>query len=172
KINVSGWCAGSGGTQEVIEPATGNQLGSLGLASADDVYQATDAAARAQRDWAATPPAERARVLRRAGELWLQHRAEIEDWIVREAGSIPAKATLETDMAAGICHEAAALPTHPQGEVLASAEPRWSFARRRPAGVVSVIAPFNFPLILSIRSVAPALALGNAVVLKPDPRTA
>jgi len=172
KINLSGWCAGSGGTQDVIEPATGNQLGSLGVASADDVYQATDAAARAQRDWAATPPAERARVLRRAGELWLQHRAEIEDWIVREAGSIPAKATLETDMAAGICHEAAALPTHPQGEVLASAEPRWSFARRRPAGVVSVIAPFNFPLILSIRSVAPALALGNAVVLKPDPRTA
>ena len=44
--------------------------------------------------------------------------------------------------------------------------------RRRPAGVVSVIAPFNFPLILSIRSIAPALALGNAVVFKPDPRTA
>src|SRR5437588_18062 len=45
-------------------------------------------------------------------------------------------------------------------------------ARRRPVGVVGVIAPFNFPLILGIRSVAPALALGNAVVFKPDPRTA
>src|SRR5699024_12152927 len=111
-------------------------------------------------------------LLRRAGELWMQHRAEIKDWIVREAGSVPAKAALETDTASGICYEASALPTHPQGEVLASAESRWSFARRRPAGVVSVIAPFNFPLILSIRSVAPALALGNAVVLKPDPRTA
>jgi benzaldehyde dehydrogenase (NAD) len=56
--------------------------------------------------------------------------------------------------------------------MLRSAQPRLSFARRRPVGVVGVIAPFNFPLTLSIRSVAPALALGNAVVLKPDPRTA
>ncbi|MEZ0089027.1 benzaldehyde dehydrogenase (NAD) [Streptacidiphilus sp. EB129] len=55
--------------------------------------------------------------------------------------------------------------------MLPSNEPRWSFARRLPAGVVAVIAPFNFPLILAIRSVAPALALGNAVLLKPDPRT-
>lgn len=172
RINLAGWRAGRGGTQSVIEPATGDELGNVGLASAGDVYEAAGTAAAAQRDWAATPPVERARVLRRAADLWTEHRAEIEDWIVRESGSVPAKAALETDMAAGICHEAAALPTHPQGEVLASAEPRWSFARRRPAGVVSVIAPFNFPLILSIRSVAPALALGNAVLLKPDPRTA
>jgi hypothetical protein len=71
---------------------------------------------------------------------------------------------------------------HPAGHVLPSAEPRWRLARRRPVGVVTVIAPFSFPLILSIRSVAPALdpiggaegtrALGNAVLLKPDPRTA
>src|SRR5690606_27965182 len=82
-------------------------------------------------------------------------------------------AGLETHTAAQECHEAAALPTHPQGEVLATGDDaRWSLARRRPAGVVSVISPFNFPLILSIRSVAPALALGNAVLLKPDPCTA
>lgn len=55
--------------------------------------------------------------------------------------------------------------------MLPSNEARWSFARRKPVGVVSVIAPFNFPLILSIRAVAPALATGNAVLLKPDPRT-
>jgi benzaldehyde dehydrogenase (NAD) len=56
--------------------------------------------------------------------------------------------------------------------VLPSAEPRLSLARRVPAGVVGVIAPFNVPLVLAIRSVAPALALGNAVLLKPDLRTA
>jgi benzaldehyde dehydrogenase (NAD) len=56
--------------------------------------------------------------------------------------------------------------------LLRSHEPRLSLSRRVPVGVVGVIAPFNFPLILSIRAVAPALALGNAVVLKPDPRTA
>lgn len=171
-INLSGWRAGGAGSRPVTEPATGNQLGSLGLADADDVRRAATAAADAQREWAARPPSERAAVLRRAGDLWTEHRAEIEDWIVREAGSVPAKAAVETETAAGVCYESAGLPTHPHGEVLTSEEPRWSFARRRPAGVVSVIAPFNFPLILSIRSVAPALALGNAVLLKPDPRTA
>ncbi|MGH3636308.1 MAG: aldehyde dehydrogenase family protein, partial [Mycobacterium sp.] len=172
KIYLSGWRAGGGGVQPVIEPATGGQLGSIGVADAHDVHRAAGAAAAAQRAWAATTPAERATVLRRAGDLCISHRAEIEDWLVRESGSIPAKAAVEADAAAGICYESAALPTHPHGEVLASNEPRWSFARRRPVGVVSVIAPFNFPLILSIRSVAPALALGNAVLLKPDPRTA
>ena len=107
----------------------------------------------------------------KAGSLWEEHAGEVQSWIIRESGSIPAKAGLETVIAAQECFEAAALPSHPSGDVLPSNEPRWSLARRRPAGVVSVIAPFNFPLILSIRSVAPALALGNAVLLKPDPRT-
>ncbi|MDQ1131018.1 benzaldehyde dehydrogenase [Microbacterium sp. SORGH_AS_0888] len=156
----------------VIAPATGQHLGDVALATAEDAQRAGASASLAQRDWAARPPAERAAVLRRAGDLWTQHAAEIESWIVREAGSIPPKAALEVSIAAAECYEAAALPTHPAGDVLPSSEQRWSFARRRPAGVVSVIAPFNFPLILSIRSVAPALALGNAVLLKPDPRTA
>jgi benzaldehyde dehydrogenase (NAD) len=59
----------------------------------------------------------------------------------------------------------------PYGEVLRSAQPRLSLSRRFPAGVVAVIAPFNAPIVLSIRAVAPALALGNAVLLKPDSRT-
>ena len=75
-------------------------------------------------------------------------------------------------VAAEECYEAAALPGAPYGELLPSEQPRLSMARRVPAGVVGVISPFNVPLILGIRSVAPALALGNAVLLKPDPRTA
>lgn len=171
KIYSDGWRTG-GAVQDVIEPATGKRLGEIGTATPDDVRQAAVRAAEAQADWAATPPEERAAVLRRAGDLWEQHKSEIDDWIVRESGGIPAKAALETHIAAQECFEAAALPSHPAGDVLTSNENRWSFARRRPSGVVSVIAPFNFPLILSIRSVAPALALGNAVLLKPDPRTA
>ncbi|MFP3459991.1 aldehyde dehydrogenase family protein [Arthrobacter globiformis] len=172
KIFVNGWTAGGGGVQDVLEPATGNVLGRVGVASAADVAAAAMSAAAAQVDWAKTKPEERAAVLRRAGDLWELHAAEIHEWIVREGGGIPAKAALETHIAANECWEAAALPSHPHGEVLTSNEDRWSFARRRPAGVVSVIAPYNFPLILSIRSVGPALALGNAVLLKPDPRTA
>ncbi len=165
------WRAGSGGTIEVTEPATGAVLGRVGAATPGDVRAAATRALAAQRGWAATNPLERAAVLRRAGALWEQHAAQVQEWIVRESGAVAAKAQLETHVAAQECYEASALPTHPAGSVLPSEQDRWSFARRRPAGVVSVIAPFNFPLILSIRAVAPALALGNAVLLKPDPRT-
>jgi benzaldehyde dehydrogenase (NAD) len=156
----------------VIEPATGKELARMGRAHVDDVARAATRAAEAQREWATQPYDQRARVLRRAGDLFETHAEEIGQWIIREAGSIPPKAGLETHIAAEECFEAAALASHPNGEILRSAQPRLSFARRVPAGVVGVIAPFNFPLILSIRSVAPALALGNAVILKPDPRTA
>ncbi|MDZ4091290.1 MAG: benzaldehyde dehydrogenase [Arthrobacter sp.] len=172
KIHLNGWRPGGGGTADAVEPATGATLGSYGLASVDDVREAATTAAAAQKDWAKLNPEDRAAVLRRAGMLWEEHAAEIQDWIVRESGGIPPKAGLETHIAANECYDASALPSLPAGDVLTSNENRWSFARRRPVGVVSVIAPFNFPLILSIRAVAPALALGNAVLLKPDPRTA
>jgi len=172
KIFINGWVKGSGGSRDVVSPSTGEKLGSIGVASVQDVEKASKAAAEAQIGWAATKPEERAAVLRRAGELWEQHAAEVHEWLIKEAGSIPPKAGLETHIAANECFEASALPTHPMGNVLPSNEERWSFSRRRPSGVVTVIAPFNFPLILSIRSVAPAIALGNAVLFKPDPRTA
>jgi benzaldehyde dehydrogenase (NAD) len=166
------WSAGRGGTRDSVEPATGKALGTIGLASAEDVADAAEAASRAQGAWAAAPFHERAGVLRRAGDLLHAKAAEIEDWLVREAGSIRPKAAFEIAVSAAECYEASALPSHPYGELLATADPRLSMARRRPVGVVGVIAPFNVPLILSMRSVAPALALGNAVVLKPDHRTA
>ncbi len=168
---ADGWVAGSAGTFETIEPATGEAIGSVGQASVDDVLSAAKAANAAQREWANTPHEQRSAILRRAGELFTEHAAEIQGWIVREAGSIPPKAGLETHVAEQECFEASSLPSFPQGQLLATMHPRWSMARRRPAGVVTVISPFNFPLILAIRSVAPALALGNTVLLKPDPRT-
>jgi len=165
------WRAGSGEVIKVVAPASGEVLGSLATATPDDVQGAATGASTAQQDWARRTPSERAAVLRLAGRLWEEHAEELGGWIVKETGAIPPKAGLETHIAAAECYEASALPSHPLGEVLATDEPHWSLARRRPAGVVTVISPFNFPLILSIRSVAPALALGNAVLLKPDPRT-
>src|SRR5260370_35694714 len=146
-------------------------VGRVGEGGGGEGREGGGGAGQAQRSWAAAAYEQRAAVLRAAGQAWERHAAEIEDWLVREAGSIPPKAALETRVAAQECFEAAALPSLPNGISLPSAEPRWSFARRRPVGVVSVIAPFNFPLVLAIRSVAPALALGNSVLLKPDPRT-
>jgi benzaldehyde dehydrogenase (NAD) len=166
------WQPAHGGDYAVVEPATGAELGRMGAATAEDVAEAAAAAAEAQQAWAATPYTERAAVLRRAGDLWHAHAEEIQGWNIREVGAIPGMAGFALNVAAEECYEAATLPSRPYGELLPSVEPRLSMARRVPAGVVSVISPFNVPIILGIRSVAPALALGNAVLLKPDPRTA
>ncbi|WP_329454371.1 aldehyde dehydrogenase family protein [Streptomyces sp. NBC_01497] len=162
----------TGGASPVVEPATGETLATLTLAAPDDVGTAARSAAQARHGWAATPAFRRAAVLRRAGDLFGAHADELRAWLIRETGSVPGKADFELHVAAQECYEAASLATRPAGQVLTSEEPRLSYTRRVPVGTVGVIAPFNAPLILSIRSVAPALALGNAVLLKPDPRTA
>jgi benzaldehyde dehydrogenase (NAD) len=110
------------------------------------------------------------RRLRRAADLLAKHQVELEDWVVREAG-LP-RYFASALGAAEEFRQAAALASAPLGQVLPSVQPRLSFTRRRPLDVVGVIAPFNAPLILAARALAPALAVGNAVVLKPDPRTA
>ena len=167
-----GWVSVSDGDYGVVEPATGDELARMGKASADDVAVAAASAADAQRAWAETPYPARAAVLRKAGDLWTEHADEIAWWNIREVGTIPPMAGFALHVAAQECYEAAALPSRAYGELIPSEEPRLSLARRRPVGVVGVISPFNVPIILGIRSVAPALALGNSVILKPDPRTA
>lgn len=172
KVFLDGWVDGAGGDRAVVSPSTGVEIGRVGLADEADVRRAAARAAAAQREWAAVPHVERAAVLRRAGDLFTQHEQEISDWLIREGGAIGGRAHFETATAAQECYEAAALVSMPYGELLRSTQERLSFSRRLPVGVVGVIAPFNVPIVLSIRAVAPALALGNAVVLKPDPRTA
>ncbi|MEV7416553.1 aldehyde dehydrogenase family protein [Streptomyces sp. NPDC089919] len=162
----------TGGAAPVTEPATGARLATVELAAPRDVPAAAAAAEAARHAWAGAPYHERAAVLRRAGDLFTEHAAELRDWIVRETGSVPGKAAFELHVAAQECYEAAALASRPAGQVLPSEAPRLSYTRRVPAGVIGVIAPFNVPLVLAVRSVAPALALGNAVLLKPDARSA
>lgn len=172
RIFIEKWTDGGAGSAPIVEPATGEELGSTGRASVADVAVASSLGRSAQVEWARAPFSERAAVLRRAGHLFEEHADEISEWNMRETGAIGPKSGLEVHIAAQECYEAASLASHPTGAILQSEQPRLSFSRRFPVGVVGVIAPFNFPLILSIRSVAPALALGNAVIVKPDPRTA
>jgi benzaldehyde dehydrogenase (NAD) len=171
KIFSGRWQPAKGGSCKVIEPATGNVLTEVGLANAEDVRDAARAAAAAQGEWADTPAEQRAAVLRRAAQLLEANAETLRPWIVRETGCIPPKADFELHFVTNVLIEAAAIATQPPGLMLPSGPKRMSFARRVPHGVVGVISPFNFPLILSARAVAPALALGNAVVLKPDPQT-
>lgn len=173
RIFSGGWINGSGEPYDSIEPATGKVLGRVGAATPADLDRAVAQATQAQRAWSALPYNERARVLRRAGALFEEHQAEIADWIVRESGALRPFAEFQTSNgAAEECYEAAALAAAPFGEVLRSVQDRLSFSRRKPVGVVGVISPFNAPMVLAMRALAAALALGNAVVLKPDPRTA
>lgn len=172
KAFSGGWKQTGGGDAPVTEPATGAELGRVGIANPADIAQAAAVATQAQQAWAATPYTQRAAILRKAGDIWLNHAAEIEEWSIREGGKIPPIAGFETHVATEEVFEAATLPGRSYGDLLPSEQPHLSFAERVPVGVVGVISPFNFPQILAIRSVAPALALGNAVVLKPDPRTA
>lgn len=172
KIYIDGeWVPGAGGTIPSVAPATGETIATVGLAGPEDVRRAAESAARAQKEWAATPHPARAAVLRKAGQLWEQHADEIGGWNIREVGAIPPLAGFALHVSAAECYEAAALPSAPLGSILSSEQPRLSLAEQVPVGVVGVISPFNVPLILGIRAVAPALALGNAVLLKPDPRT-
>src|ERR1700684_3229928 len=166
------WRNAAGGSVDVVEPATGATITRVGNAAAADVRQAAAEARAAQPGWAATPYEKRASILRKAARALEDNQEELIPWIARETGGIPAKAGFEIHMVTEILYRSAAMCTEPQGLVLPSNPGRISLARRIPCGVIGVISPFNFPLILSSRAVAPALATGNTVVLKPDPRTA
>jgi benzaldehyde dehydrogenase (NAD) len=172
QLYSNGWRSAEGGTTDVIEKATGGRLAAVGLASPADVAAATARGAAAQQEWAATSFAERGAVMLRAATLLEERSDEIVDWIMRESGAIRGKAENEVHGSIGELREAAALTSQPYGELLPSPEAgRMSFAQRVPVGVVAVITPWNFPLILAMRVVAPAIALGNVVVLKPDVQT-
>ncbi|MET0672829.1 MAG: aldehyde dehydrogenase family protein [Microbacterium pygmaeum] len=157
---------------DIVAAASGAPLGRIAMAGADDLDAAVHALSQGQRRWAAASQAERAGVLLRAADLLLANAAELVDWYVKEAGCTVGYSYFQLEIGAQSLRAAAALTTEPVGELFPSAPGRLSLSRRAPVGVVGVIAPFNSPLYLALRSIAPALALGNAVVVKPDPRTA
>src|SRR5690625_3847046 len=151
-----------------INPYNGDTLAEIRLANQQDVDDAYQAAARAQREWAARLPGERADVLRRAIDIMDARADEIRGWIIRESGSTQTKAAIELGSARAITLEASTFPNRVEGRILASSvKGQESRVYREPLGVVGIISPWNFPFHLSMRSVAPALALGNGVVLKP-----
>lgn len=152
----------------VTNPYDDSVLTSIRQASVEDLDEAYHAAEAAQSAWAAQPPSVRRQVIMRAAQLLEERREEIVEWLVKESGSTVIKANAEVSLAAGITLEASSFPNRVHGRIVESNTPGKEIRiYRRPVGVVGVISPWNFPLHLSQRSVAPALALGNAVVIKP-----
>jgi benzaldehyde dehydrogenase (NAD) len=158
-----------GGRLEVDEPATGEKLFEIGSADRDDVFAAATEAAAAQPGWAATPGPERAALLHATADALEAHREQAERWLIRETGVFAGGAAHQVDETLKELRVAAALTSRPNGELLPNEQGRTSIAQRLPLGVVGVITPWNYPLLLAMRSIAPALALGNAVLLKSDP---
>ena len=129
------WRNAAGGALDVLEPATGNKITSVGNASAADIRKAAAEARAAQPGWAATPYEERAAVLRKAARALEDNQEELIPWIARETGGIPAKAGFEIHMVTEILYRSAAMCTEPQGLVLPSDpgphQPRAADAARR-----------------------------------------
>lgn len=163
------WIAGrSARTNTDVDPYNADVLAEIQQATPEQLDQAYEAAQQAQKEWRASLPQERAGLLARVAHILDQRAEEIIRWIIRESGSTRLKATIELMSAKGIVLEAAGFPFHMQGDILPSLFPgQSSRVYREPLGVIGVISPWNFPFHLSMRSIAPALATGNTVVLKP-----
>lgn len=163
------WREGSTGrTMTICDPYTRQPLIEIPLANKEDLDDAYAQAKETQPVWAETGPAARAAVMLRAAQIFDERHEEIVEWIVAESGSTRVKAEIEWTLAKGITLEAASFPSRAHGRIVESDIPsKESRVYRRPLGVVGVISPWNFPFHLTQRSLAPALALGNAVVVKP-----
>ncbi len=167
---ISGsWRSGKQGeTREDTDPYSGEVLAEIVLGNESDLDEAYRSAAKVQVAWAARLPSDRAAVMLRAAAVMQERRQEIVDWLIRESGSTRFKAELEWQFVRSIILEAASFPHRVEGRILPLDEAgKESRAYRQPLGVIGVISPWNFPMHLSHRSIGPALALGNGVVVKP-----
>jgi acyl-CoA reductase-like NAD-dependent aldehyde dehydrogenase len=161
--------AADGSTFEDRDPFTGDVVATVPAGGADDARRAIEAAADAFRSWSATPPAERQRIFLKAADLLESRRDEVVSLLARETGCTFGFGMFQMGFVPGLFRQAAAAPYVPIGEVIPSDSPgTFAMGLRRPVGVVGAIAPWNAALILSARSLAAPLALGNAVVLKPS----
>ncbi|MGF1426199.1 aldehyde dehydrogenase family protein [Kitasatospora sp. LaBMicrA B282] len=163
------WRQGSGSWEIVdINPYNGEKLASITVATVAEVDQAYRAAERAQQIWAETNPYTRRQVFERALRIIEDREQEITETIIAELGGTRLKAAFELSLTKDMLREAMQLAIRPEGRILPSpVDGKENRLYRLPVGVVGVISPFNFPLFLSMKPVAPALALGNGVVLKP-----
>jgi acyl-CoA reductase-like NAD-dependent aldehyde dehydrogenase len=160
--------AADGATYEDRDPFTGDVVATAAAGGPADAVAAIEAASAAFEDWRATPPAERQRIFLKAADLLEERRDEVVSMLARETGSTFGFGMFQSFFVPSLFRQAAALPYAPLGQVIPSDTGAFAMGYRRPAGVVAAFAPWNAALILSARSIAAPLALGNTVVLKPS----
>jgi aldehyde dehydrogenase (NAD+) len=163
--------AENGATFPVYNPSTGEVWTQVADASRADARAAIAAAKDAYPAWSGMSHSARARLIHKVGDILEARAKEFQDVLIDEGGSWIGKTMFETGYSSGVYRAAAAAAYQVNGEILPSDHGKVSLVMREPLGVVSVISPWNFPLILSSRGFAPALAVGNTVVLKPSEET-
>lgn len=159
----------AGAVLDVVNPAAPDErVGAVAAATAADVRAACAAAAAAAEAWAATPAPRRGAALHRAAALLEQRADALAVQLTREEGKTVGEARAEVDRAVGFLRYYATAAIDACGEVYPSAVPgRHLYTVREPLGVVAAITPWNFPIAIPAWKIAPALAYGNAVVVKP-----
>ncbi len=162
---------GKGRMAEVFNPATGEVQANLALADAADLDRAVEAAAAAQLGWAATNPQRRARVLMKFVELLNRDMDKLAEALSREHGKTLPDAAGDVQRGLEVVEFCIGAPHHLKGEFTDSAGPGIDmYSMRQPLGVTAGITPFNFPAMIPMWMFAPAIACGNAFILKPSER--
>ena len=161
----------SGRKQAVFNPATGEQIGEVMLASKAEVDKAVDAAQAALPGWSATPPLQRARVMFRFKELVERHRAELGEMLSKEHGKVAADADGELTRGIEVVEFACGIPHLLKGDFSENVGTNVdAYAMRLPLGVCAGITPFNFPAMVPMWMFPMAIACGNTFILKPSER--
>ncbi len=166
------WRPGADGVFEVVDPATGDPIRSVSDGGAADATAAVDAAATALVTWRSVPPRERAEILRRTFELMIRDRGDLAALIAHENGKSLTDAASEVTYAAEFFRWFAEEGVRMGGDYgVPPAGGARTLVTHRPVGVAALVTPWNFPAAMATRKIAPALAAGCTVVLKPAAET-
>lgn len=171
-INGRAWESAGQPVQDVINPYTQAIIARVHLATAADIEVALASAEHAQKAWGKTLASERESILCKAADIIERRRMEIAKVLIEEGGNVFGKAMFECDYMISTFRIAAGQARDVRGETMPADMPgRISMSIRQPLGVVAGIGPFNAPLLLNGKKLAPALAAGNSFILKPSPYT-
>lgn len=158
---------------QICNPVDGELIDTVPGLTAEDIARAVETAADGQREWAAKTQMERNRIMRKFAELLLARRAELGELLCRENGKRIAEAEEEFDAVAALVESYCDKASHlygvslPNGTDATNCHGDVIFTRHEPLGIVACLLPFNFPVELCGHKIAPALAAGNAVIIKP-----
>ncbi|MGX9291996.1 aldehyde dehydrogenase family protein [Bacillus sp. A015] len=169
------WRKGSSNKiKKIFNPYTSEVITEVNIASEEDLHSAYQAAKEAQDKWGKVSASKKVSILQNAYSFFEKRKNEIVETLCKEAGSSLVKATIEIEATMNILKKSMDYPyqLEERSEFPALIENKTNYVYRAPIGVAGIISSFNFPLHLSMRSIAVAIATGNTVVHKPDLQTA